>query len=394
MKRTDEGGGRRAGAVQRDACRRLLGDLPEAAGDPGEEVAWRRLQRALTESSPARPSPWRWALGGVALAGMAAALAISVRPAAVAPEGAPAAVAVARGASPTGRKSSVPESAAVKPSAPLLALIRESGTLAGASLANDRAVGAGARLSTSEGELRVELPDGSSALLERRSSLTLADLSPAATTLTLESGAVFVHASRRRTGALTVRAGAYEVVVHGTGFRVERRAGRIFVELWHGSVELRSAAALDGRFLLPGERLDLTEGSAPAAARISPLGPHAGLGRIEEARLLGTASPRPRAPLGLPEPPSPPVAPAGNSAAVRADVARCRAGSPSASSGAPLKLDLTLSNEGQVLSAAAERGATEPRFASCIAEAALHWRLDPPPQGLRGMQFVYPVPME
>jgi hypothetical protein len=254
----------------------------------------------------------------------------------------------------------------------------------------------GSRVVTARGEAKLRFPGGSVTLLEPDSSVQLARLDADDVEIDLQAGAIFVHAAKLGAGQLAVRTGAYRVIVHGTGFRVERSKGQVEVGLWHGSVEVRADGASQGTMLEPGHQLRFSEAHGLAGAVTRSLGDVSGgeeKGVAEEARLLGLPAPAPKpAPRAATPTPLAEAAPSGPPAPVIADVARCRAETPSAPAGG-VRLDLTLADDGQVLSAAAEHGG-DAVLASCVAEAALHWKLDPPPAALRGMQFVYAVPVK
>jgi len=377
--------------------RRMVGELPPVEPISTDEQAWQQLSAELARPAPRR-TPWLVLApaAGLAAAAVVAALWFRFSP----PPAAPAAVPEQASAAPR-----VAPAARARPSAEI-SMARVDALGAPLSVSDGRRatvvhrdfeLAAGMGVATSRGEARLSLPGGSLALLEPDSAVGVARLDPDGVELTLASGALFVHAAKLGQGSLAVRAGDYRVVVHGTGFRVERRGGHVSVGLWHGSVEVRSDFDSRGVFLTPGHRLRFDEASGPAGAVARPLGEAEGPGAVEEARLLGIAqAPAPHRPS------APPAAakidgPAGPPAAVSADVARCRAES-GAPGGEGLRLDLTLADDGQVLAAEAEHApgtATTPpstaKLKSCVAEAALHWKLDPPPVALRGMQFVYPI---
>jgi hypothetical protein len=262
-------------------------------------------------------------------------------------------------------------------------------------VAERQEIAEGSRVVTAHGEAKLRFPGGSVTLLEADSQVRLARLNPDDLEIALESGAIFVHAAPLGQKQLAVRTGAYRVIVHGTGFRVERKAGEVEVGLWHGSVEIRADGAATGTMLEPGHRLRFNEARGLTGVLARSLDEAEEQGAAEEAHLLGLPAPAPKAahhaaPAHKPAPRSqvPP--------AVLADVARCRAQIPTgAESIDTVRLDLTLGDDGQVLSAAAERDIkTDAKLASCVAEAALHWKLDAPPAALRGMQFVYAVPVK
>jgi hypothetical protein len=278
-------------------------------------------------------------------------------------------------------------------------------------------------LTSGESPVQLALPEGSFALIEPHGSLALLDLRAEHVALRLDSGAVYVHAAPQRLGELRVFAGEHVVVVHGTGFRVERSSDRLRVQLRHGSVEVRSLAPGDGdgRFLAPGEeitveahqplrlarlgRLSRGELDLLAAEEGDTLAPHSAEGGLQSHthRAVASAMPAPHptkepsvmnSPLpqdASPAEPGPPRVPT-----LQSDIARCRAlyGVPERLDGEPetvLRLDLTVSETGQVIAAAAEHGGADPRLSGCLAEAALDWHLDAPPESLRGMQFVFPI---
>ncbi len=286
-----------------------------------------------------------------------------------------------------------------------------------------RPLESGSQLVSAESSIRVGLPEGSSALVEPRGSLELLDLNPAHLALRLVSGAVYLRVTPKHTGDLRVYAGDYAVIVHGTGFRVQRLGDQLRVQLRHGSVEVRSIgadSAKPGTFLKPGEELTMdTSTAAPLhAAPPKPISRgEMDLLAAEEGDTLAMkasdeAAPpeaRPRhagahATRDEPTQASGSVEPTVQTnrtsvPSLDADIARCRARFDSntgeeeatVATGTTLRLDLTVSETGQVLAAAAERSSVDARLSGCLAEAALDWHLDAPPEALRGLQFVFPI---
>ncbi|MHB1845186.1 MAG: FecR domain-containing protein [Deltaproteobacteria bacterium] len=358
------------------ALRRLLGDLPPVALPDENDEAFRRLERALASpprSSRVRPLLWLVPLGATAAAGLlvfggSLGGSLTKAPKKRCPEGTKCLENFAAQAEP----APVPEPAL----RPLPVRLQDH--------------------AANEHDERIALADGSLALLERGSRVIVGEQSPAEIRLDLEQGALFVHAAHHATGSLRVEAGDCSVIVHGTGFRVERRDRELRVGLWHGSVEVRRWTG-ESLFLRPGQELRHPEGAGLDQATVGPLS-EAARGRAEEAELLGLPpAPAPahatsQRPVALPSV-APPVMPAVTPEA-HADVARCLTRTGANPTAAELKLDLTLADDGQVLSAAAEPGEGDPRLASCVAEAALHWTLGAPPTALRGLQFVYPIPLK
>jgi hypothetical protein len=254
-------------------------------------------------------------------------------------------------------------------------------------------IAAGSRVVTARGEAKLRFPGGSVTLLEPDSSVQLARLDPDDVEIELQSGAIFVHAAKLGSGQLAVRTGAYRVIVHGTGFRVERKAGEVEVGLWHGSVEVRADGATQGLMLEPGHRLHFNEAHGLTGVVARSLGDGEEAGAAEEARLLGLPPPASKRPRHAATP-APQLPPSGLPAAVVADIARCRAqASEIAENAGQVRLDLTLADDGHVLSAALERGG-DAKLASCVAEAALNWKLDAPPEKTRGGVYIFPVPMK
>ncbi len=371
---------------------RLLGDW-EPAKPADETEAWRRLSAALDAPAPPRRVPaWGW----LAAAGLAGAAAVLLVRAPTADVPAPPAPIVASTPPAPRPLPALPARPAAAP--PMVRLEALGGSVqvadgAGPTVAsNARIVAAGARISTGKAEARLGLPGGSLALLEPSSSARLARLDPDGVEVELSSGAIFVHAAKLGSGSLAIRTGRFRVIVHGTGFRVARTGGEVDVGLLHGSVEIRGDGAASGFFLAPGQRVRFSDARGPMLGSARPLGESASRAETEEARLLGlptpvrTESPRRIRPL-LPTAPTP------TPAFVVDDVARCRAVSNRAPASDPVRLDLTLADDGRVLQAALEQGDADAKLASCVAEAALHWKLAPPPAQLRGATFVYAVPL-
>jgi ferric-dicitrate binding protein FerR (iron transport regulator) len=185
------------------------------------------------------------------------------------------------------------------------------------------------------------------------------------------------------------------VVVHGTSFRVVRESDRLGVQLWHGSVEIQGP--LGSRMLRPGEQLWIAEGQPLDGAAVLPLNDPEASGWSDadhpatRAPAHATAAAHGTSALARSQAPRTPVA------QLRADVERCQRAAETRMHGI-LRLDLAVSDQGQVQSASAESGYADPQLASCLAEAALAWTLDPPPESLRGMQtrlqFVYPINLD
>jgi hypothetical protein len=374
--------------------RRLLHDVPEgqehdvlggppAKGALTDREAWLCVRSRLVAPRP-RGSWLVWALGPTAV-GLAMALAILwLRAPAIQPPG-----------------NSLPHPVTeVEPNVPVAAPASKSPS----------------ELVSGESPVQLALPEGSFALVEPHGTMALLDLRAEHIALRLDLGAVYVHASPQRLGELRVYAGDHVVIVHGTGFRVERSPDQLRVQLRHGSVEVRSLGSDTeaGRFLVPGEELLIEEHQPLRLAHLARLSRgELDLLAAEEGDTLaartavsptegrahhaiahaakdetGTSG---RAHDTAVEPTIPRVP------SLQSDIARCRAlfEVPERQDDEPettLRLDLTVSETGQVIGAAAEHGAAvDPRLSGCLAEAALDWHLDAPPESLRGLQFVFPI---
>jgi FecR protein len=390
--------------------RRLLHDLPplDPISGEGEQAAlpltdheaWLGLRGRLATPKP-KGSRLIWVLGPAAISLVLTLAVLLLRPPVVSAPAPTTSVSTTVAAS-----NETPSVDALKP----------------------RALASGSQIVSSDSSIRVGLPEGSSALLEPHGALALVDLDPEHVVVRLLSGAVYLTATPKRLGDLRVFAGDYAVIVHGTGFRVQRAGDRLRVQLRHGSIEVRSMADGDtqpGRFLVPGEEL-LLDVSKPEPLRRATLeavsrGEMDLLAAEEGDTLTMKAATEP----GNTRPHRSSAHPARGSGAaagpaepqvshpevsyvpsLQADIARCRSlypdpdlgdlGSPDdpvgpVETGATLRLDLTVSETGQVLAAAAERSSVDPRLSGCLAEAALGWRLDAPPEALRGLQFVFPI---
>jgi ferric-dicitrate binding protein FerR (iron transport regulator) len=349
--------------------RRLLGDLPPVPTSDVEE-AWRRLEPHLPEPRQGIETWLRVVLAGLAVTGLALSLSLIFT---------------------SQRRSGLLEAQAAQAELHPLA-----GTVALAAdhadpqpLLQTEPVAEGSRIVTQEGEASLRIADGSRALVEPNSTLRVQRLQAGAVELDLGAGAVSIHAAHLKSGELAVRAGLYRVVVHGTSFRVVREADQLGVQLWHGSVEVFGASG--SRFLQPGEQIWIVEGQPVDQAVVLPLSAPEASGWLDEDRPAQRASghgAREATSSGRSQAPRTPAA------RIHADVERCRKVADPPPSGV-LRLDLSVSDQGQVQSASAERGDADPRVASCVAEAALSWTLDAPPEALRGMQtrlqFVYPI---
>jgi ferric-dicitrate binding protein FerR (iron transport regulator) len=394
-----------------NALRKILGDLPPVEPLTSDDEAWRRIAVKLAAEPDGNPrlvhrTPW-WIAGAVAagLAGATALLLLQSGPPAPLPS-APAQVAAVLLPPP---KIQVAPSAGVEATGSAVSV--SDGKLA--TLITERQeIAAGSRVVTARGEAKLHFPGGSVTLLEPDSSVQLARLDPDNIEVELQAGAIFVHAafqmlrpsaSARQPakpassglghGQLAVRTGAYRVIVHGTGFRVERKAGQVEVGLWHGSVEVRADGATQGLMLEPGHKLRFSEAHGLAGVVARPLGEGAESGVAEEARLLGLAAPAAK-PTRHAAAAAPPLAQSALPAPVVADIARCRAlASKIAESAGQVRLDLTLADDGHVTDDKIEPGG-DAKLASCVGEAALNWKLDAPAESMRGVQVIFPVPMK
>jgi ferric-dicitrate binding protein FerR (iron transport regulator) len=375
--------------------RRMVGPLPDIEPLTSDDQAWRALSAELHATPRRHLASWMiFALGAMPAAALA--LVLFLRAGVPSPVEGQSRATVASTATPPAPA----RPAAAAPTTHLEALgaaLSVSDGRRATVVHGSFDLAAGMGVATAKGEGRLSLPGGSLALLEPDSALGAARLDPDGVELTLASGGLFVHAAKMgEHGSLVVRAGDYRVVVHGTGFRVERRRGEVSVALWHGSVEVRSDFDSRGVFLAPGQKLRFDEARGPAGAVAKPLGEAEAPGAAEEARLLGAVPPVSHVSTAgqqaalvqeKPEPAQPPQ--------VMADVARCRA--QAGAKGEGPRLDLTLDDDGKVTGATIEHpaglgeNAANAKFASCVAEAALGWKLDPPPPALRGMQFIYPI---
>ncbi len=374
--------------------RRILGDLPPVEPLTPDDEAWRQIAVKLaSDPEPLRIQRTPWWIAAAVAAGLAGATALLLLRAPAPPlpgPTQPVAMLPATPPSPSPTPSRVEESAGVEATGSAVSV--SDGKLA-TLITGRQEIAAGSRVVTAHGEAKLRFPGGSVTLLEPDSSVQLARLDPDDTEINLQAGAIFVHAAKLGQGQLAVRTGAYRVIVHGTGFRVERRAGEVEVGLWHGSVEVRADGAAQGVMLEPGHRLRFSEAHGLAGVVARSLGEGEESGAAEEARLLGQPPPAPKRTHHAAKAP-PQLPPSGLPAAVLADIARCRAEAPAiAESAGQVRLDLTLADDGQVQGAAAEPGG-DAKLASCVAEAALNWRLDAPAEKMRGSVFVFPVPMK
>ena len=225
--------------------RRLLGDLPPVRMSDAE-VAWKRLESRLPEPGAGRGlEGWlRRVAVGLSLTGLALSVSLIVT---------------------AQRRAGVLEAQLNR--AELHPLVGQVAVAAGPAapkpLTQAEPVAEGSRIVTQGGEASLRIADGSQALVEPNSTLRVQRLKAGAVELDLGAGAVSIHAAHVAPGDLSVRAGPYRVVVHGTSFRVVREAERLGVQLWHGSVEIEGA--LGSRMLRPGEQIsDLRRADAGA----------------------------------------------------------------------------------------------------------------------------------
>jgi hypothetical protein len=355
--------------------RRILSDLPPVPLSDAE-TAWRRIEANLPRASHGIEGWLRRATLGLAVTSLAISLALVVvtrwHAALVKVE--------------AGRSAEIH---------PLVGAVSLGADLADPQpLSSPAPVAEGSRIVTRGGEASLRIADGSRALVEPNSTLRVQRLEAGAVELDLSVGAVSVHAAHVKAGELAVRAGLYRVVVHGTSFRVVREADRLGVQLWHGSVAIEGESG--SRMLQPSEQIWVADGQPLDQASVLPLRDPEASGWSNEDRPARVPS---RPPSVTHETPAPAAvelhASRTTAARIHADVERCRRVVASPPGRGVLRLDLSVTDEGQVESASAEHGSADPKLASCLAEAALAWTLDAPPEALRGMQtrlqFVYPI---
>jgi hypothetical protein len=141
--------------------------------------------------------------------------------------------------------------------------------LADGPLPFDAAITAGTRLRTGAGRLTVQFGDGTGFTLGPDSSVELRAFDRAAVELVVE-GALSLEVSQREPGQrFSVRAGHREVLVRGTAFRVDHRAGALEVACSHGRV-----VVADGDTRRPvdaGYRLRVEPGAELLAAVLEEL---------------------------------------------------------------------------------------------------------------------------
>jgi hypothetical protein len=99
--------------------------------------------------------------------------------------------------------------------------------------------------------------------LEAGSVAQLVSSDPCKLELRLAQGRLSVHAQNLFGGELRVRAGATDVVVHGTRFAVERAADGVTVDVDEGAVAVERAGRASGALLRGGQRLRWLDAQAP-----------------------------------------------------------------------------------------------------------------------------------
>lgn len=119
----------------------------------------------------------------------------------------------------------------------------EAAELVDADAIGAASVGTGARLSTGEGRVALQLGAGSVATVGARSALVVARFDEAAIELVLD-GELDLEITRRAPGQrFAVIAGGRVVEVRGTAFRVSHRDGEVAVACEHGRVAVSSGDA-------------------------------------------------------------------------------------------------------------------------------------------------------
>jgi hypothetical protein len=154
---------------------------------------------------------------------------------------------------------------------------------------------AGQRVAASLLDLALAFDDGSEVVLASGASLRTEMLGPSSASLELERGRATVRVVHTRKTHWTVRAGAYQVAVTGTRFRLDWRPenGAFSVAVEEGSVRVSG-----GLLALP---LDITAGQSIALEQGRPIATAGAL--VPEPTVAATIEP-PTAPSAEPPPPA------------------------------------------------------------------------------------------
>jgi hypothetical protein len=245
-----------------DRVRAARGAFAEIAGAPPPDLKWDRMRAQVywtvgSGSFPAVAAPrarWPW-LAVPMIAATAVAVAVwspwqssSTRPAPLAAPAAPVAPDTADVVAP----APIPVELAPTPLLAVITLIEGDASLVrgpgAAELVDADAIGAaavaaGARISTADGRVALQLGAESVVTLGRRSSLALGRLDEGGVELVVD-GQVDIEVTRRAPGQrFTVLAGGRTVEVRGTAFRVIHRDGEVAVSCEHGRVAVSSGDA-------------------------------------------------------------------------------------------------------------------------------------------------------
>jgi hypothetical protein len=153
----------------------------------------------------------------------------------------------------------------------LTAVVLAVGTLAGLRLwpTHDRATvatvraQAGQRVAASALDLALAFDDGSRVVLSSGASLRTDMVGPSSASLELERGRAAVRVIHTRATHWTVRAGAYQVLVTGTKFRLDWRpeSGALAVVVEEGSVRVTGGLLNEAVDIGAGQSLALEQGS-------------------------------------------------------------------------------------------------------------------------------------
>ncbi|HUQ03252.1 MAG TPA: FecR domain-containing protein [Kofleriaceae bacterium] len=246
-----------------DRVRASRGSFAEIAGAPPPELKWDRMRAQVywsmgSGSFPAVAPPrarWPW-LAVPLVAATAAALAVWApwQSSGRSPSPVPGSLAAPAKHDTTGggaqiAPAPIPVELAPTPLLAVITLIEGDASLVrgpgAAELADADAIGAtaiaaGARLSTAEGRVAVQLGAASVATLGNRSSLALGRLDEAGIELVVDGQVDIEVAKRAPDQRFTVLAGGRVVEVRGTAFRVVHRDGEVAVSCEHGRVAVSS----------------------------------------------------------------------------------------------------------------------------------------------------------
>jgi transmembrane sensor len=160
---------------------------------------------------------------------------------------------------------------------------------------------AGQRIEASLLDLSLAFDDGSQVVLSSGSSLRTEGLGPSSAILQLERGRAHVRVVHTSATHWTVRAGAYDVAVTGTRFRVDWQpeTGAFSVVVEEGRVRVSGGLLTQAVEIAAGQSLALEHGRPVSGAGTQPIEPERAAPQPAHAR-ESEATPEGPAEMGLP----------------------------------------------------------------------------------------------